>query len=91
MNQALKLLAIPEVVRSRFPDEFACVRGEGRSIAVAKLREFADMLASGELDGCSVEWRDNYGDDSKMRTVTIQRTGAETGTVRFCETTIEEG
>ncbi len=91
MDQALKVQAIPEHHRARLPDAFARVRGNGRAIAVAKLREYADMLERGELDGCRVEWRDNYGDDTQMRTVTIKRTSESTGAVQFCETAIEEG
>jgi hypothetical protein len=85
--EAIKVQAIPEVTRVLAPDAFARVQGNGRAIAVAKLREYADMLESGALDGCRVEWRDDHGDDTRMRTVTIDRAS---GRVQFCETHIEE-
>lgn len=86
--EAIKVQAIPESARVRAPDLYARVRGNGRAIAVAKLREYADKLESGELEGCRVEWRDNYGEDTQMRTVTLDR---ESRRVQFCETAIEEG
>jgi hypothetical protein len=39
------------------------VRGDGRAIAVAKFRELADKLESGELDGARVQWLDTHGFD----------------------------
>lgn len=37
------------------------VKGDGRAITVAKLRETADMLESGELDGARVQWLATHG------------------------------
>lgn len=36
-------------------------KGDGRAIAVAKFRELADKLESGELDGARVQWLDTHG------------------------------
>lgn len=38
------------------------VKGNGRAIAVAKFRELADKLESGELDGARVQWLDTHGE-----------------------------
>jgi hypothetical protein len=91
MSAALKMEALPEKERIRNPDVYATVRGDGRKIAVAKLREFADMLESGELDGCGFYWRDDHGANTEMVTVTVTHATEEHGgmVTRF-PTTIEE-
>ena len=71
MSAALKLRAIPEGMRTLDPEAFARVHGVGRDIAVAKLREFADALEAGDLDGCRVQWCDSHGPESEMVTVSI--------------------
>jgi hypothetical protein len=38
------------------------VVGEHRRVAVEKFRELANRLASGELDGARVEWREGAGE-----------------------------
>ena len=85
MLPAIKTHALPESQRSLHPEAFTRVRGVGRDIAVAKLREFADKLESGELDGVRVQWRDDEATESEMVTVTL---GA--GTVQMLTTKIEE-
>lgn len=93
MSAAFKTYAVPEAQRVLEPEAFAEVRGQGRSIAVAKLREFADLLEAGELDGCRVEWRDDHGAESKMVTVTITpKVDPEwrVGSVQMLTTKIEE-
>lgn len=101
MSAAHKLRAVP--VRQapvRAPDAEGYVVGDSRAIAVAKFRELADKLESGELDGASCEWRHSswleseQGKPSKMATVTLtpQRDAQfHTGTVQLLVTTIEEG
>lgn len=79
MAAALKLVALPEQQRVLDPQAFAHVEGNGRKIAVAKLREYADMLERGELDGCRVQWRDDHGEDTEMVTVTISHATEEHG------------
>lgn len=90
-NTVLKLCAVPEQARKLNPEAFARVRGKGRAIAVAKLRELANLLESGELDGCRVQWRDDHGADTEMVTVTItHRTEECGGEVQMLTTKIEE-
>jgi hypothetical protein len=43
------------------PEVKTRVRGNSRAIAVAKFRELADKLESGELDGARVQWLDTHG------------------------------
>jgi hypothetical protein len=93
MSQAVKipLRALPEMQRKLHPEAFSRVQGDGRKIAVAKLREFADMLESGELDGCRVQWRDDHGAETEMVTVTITHaTDEHGGMVQMLTTKIEE-
>lgn len=81
----LKVRALPEEQRRLSPEAFANVRGVGRDIAVAKLREFADKLESGELDGMRCQWGDNGGTETEMVTVTLTA-----DTVQMLTTKIEE-
>lgn len=74
--------------RHRAPDVHGRVVGDGRAIAVAKFRELADKLESGELDGASVEWRDNYSEPTEMRHCTLDRVSGRTQ-LNFLK--IEEG
>lgn len=83
----------------RAPDREAVVVGNPRAIAVAKFRELADKLESGELDGARIEWRSRSwveseaGTPSKMATVTLTPQSDENwigGTVELLVTTIEE-
>lgn len=86
--------------RVRAKDLLIDVEGCGRDMAVAKLRELADGLASGELDGTSFEWRrgdvcQDAADEtvvrSTMRSVTVTAdTDWQVGTVQFTETKIVE-
>lgn len=94
----LKLVDNPLGEKERKADEKIILTGEGRAIAVAKFRELADRLESGELDGARVQWRrqseaemDN-GNPSEMQTVTVSADDAyEVGTVQLLTFTIEEG
>ena len=76
------------------------VVGDSRAIAVAKFRELADKIESGELDGGSIQWRSpsflesEEGKPSKMAVVTLTPQVDEqfhTGTIQLTVTTIEEG
>jgi len=87
MSAALKMHAVPECARVLNPEVFARVQGDGRAIAVAKLREFADMLESGELDGCRVQWGTNPGLDTETEMVTVTLTA---DAVQLVTTKIEE-
>ncbi len=87
MAEALKVRALPEEARRLNPELHARVQGVGRDIAVAKLREFADKIESGELDGCRVQWGTNPGLDTEteMQTVTLT-----SDAVQIITTKIEE-
>ena len=86
--------------RVRAKDLSIDVEGVGRDMAVAKLRQLADELESGALDGASCEWRrgdvceDAAGNTvvrSTMRYVTVTAdTDWKVGTVQFVETKIVE-
>jgi hypothetical protein len=54
-------LPTPEVGYQLNPELHTRKRGNGRAIAVAKFRELADKLESGELDGARVQWLDTHG------------------------------
>lgn len=94
----LKPAQVEEVERDRLPDLQLFIKGNGRAIAVAKLREYADLLESGELDGCRIQWRARHpeevqeGKPSEMQTVTVTHIapGRPVGTVQLLTTTIEE-
>lgn len=100
MSAAHKLQLVPARQEpTRAPDAEGYVVGNSRAIAVAKFRELADRLESGELDGASCEWRhpswleSEQGKPSKMATVTLTpQTDAayHGGTVQLLVTTIEE-
>ena len=100
MSAAEKLVPVdnPGATKERKADEKIVLVGAGRAIAVAKFRELADRLESGELDGARVQWRrqsaleSEAGNPSEMQTVTV--TADEffrTGTVQLLTFTIEEG
>ncbi|HEU4544334.1 MAG TPA: hypothetical protein VFR23_24600 [Jiangellaceae bacterium] len=62
MENTARILKLP--VREgygREPDANGRLKGNGRAIAVAKFRELADRLESGELDGARVQWLDTHG------------------------------
>jgi len=63
MGQAAKVLNLvrPAQTYERGPDQKTRTRGNGRAIAVAKFRELADKLESGELDGARCQWLDTHG------------------------------
>lgn len=93
MQRSLKVVATPESLRKLNPQAFARVKGKGRQIAVAKLREYADALERGDLDGVRVQWRDDEAAETEMVTVTITPRMTEVGqtrTVQMITTTIEE-
>ena len=102
MNTANKLRIVnpdPDELEIRQP-EAGTVRGDSRAIAVAKFRELADKLESGELDGARVQWRAPNADEkasgkpTEMVVVTVTpRTDDEwfVGTVQLTTTKIEEG
>lgn len=89
-----------DMPRVRAKDLNLDVEGNGRNLAVAKLRELADQIESGELDGASVEWRrgdvlqdaeDNMVVRSVMRHVTVTAdTDYNVGTVQWVQTNIVE-
>jgi hypothetical protein len=100
MSAALKLAPIdnPGAEKERLADEKIVLTGEGRAIAVAKFRELADKLESGELDGARVQWRRqsalelDAGDPSELVTVTVSADADyQIGTVQLLTFTIEEG
>src|SRR6188768_1920763 len=74
--------------------------GNSRAIAVAKFREIADKLESGELDGARCQWLDTHGellnaDGAQISGLEFVTRTAWTedgnGTVQLTATTIEEG
>lgn len=99
MHPAEVLKFPPLVVRTRLPDVVTSLKGNGRKIAVAKFRELANKIESGELDGARVQWRDDNGEETEMVTVTISRSAPRNGkrvselpggVVQLITTTIEE-
>ena len=63
MGLAVEAVPLP-VVNDGYalnPKLITRTKGNGRAIAVAKLRELADRLESGELDGVRCQWRDTHG------------------------------
>lgn len=108
MQNTAEVLKFPEartraldMPRVRAVDLSIDVIGDGRAIAVAKMRELADRLESGELGGASFEWRhgdaleDATGESvirSRMVHVTVSTdTDTNIGTVQLTETKIVEG
>lgn len=89
MAQEAKVLKLSPltVERTLNPELIDKVQGNGRELAVAKFRELADKLESGELDGARIQWRDDFGSDTEMVTVTLDRAS---GIVQLTTTTIEE-
>lgn len=85
--KVLKLPA-PEPECAELPEVLENITGDARAIAIAKFRELANKLESGELAGARVEWRDNYGAESQMVTVELDRSA---GKVQLRTFTIEEG
>jgi hypothetical protein len=62
MSQAAEVIAFQAPNGyGRAPDEHNRIQGSGRAIAVAKFRELANMLESGELDCARVQWSDTHG------------------------------
>jgi len=100
MSAALRLAPVDNPLGEKEPlaDEKIVVVGSGRAIAVAKFRELADKLESGELDGARVQWRrqsqaeSDAGNPSEMTTVTVSADAEyKVGTVQMLTFTIEEG
>lgn len=63
-EQTAKVLELPQDKLGKYklyPGQHIRMRGDGRAIAVAKFRELADKLESGELDGARVQWMDTHG------------------------------
>ncbi len=81
MSAALKLAVVPRNDRDLLADVKEVIKGEPLTVAVAKFRELADKLESGELQGARVQWRDGL---PEMETVTM--TG---DTVQLTQFTIE--
>jgi hypothetical protein len=88
-----------EVGYKQLPDVKERVKGDGRAIAAAKLRELADKLDSGELDGVRVQWLDTHGEllDAEGLPISgmefVTRTAWRddgSGTVQLRTVTIEE-
>jgi hypothetical protein len=61
--EALKVIPLPaaEATYRLNPELLTRTKGNGRAIAVAKFRELADKLESGELDCARVQWSDTHG------------------------------
>jgi hypothetical protein len=101
MEQAARALPLP-VVNDGYalnPKLITRTKGNGRAIAVAKLRELADRLESGELDGVRCQWLDTHGENreddgtpvSGLEFVTRTAwTETGEGTVQLVGLTIEE-
>ena len=54
------------------------LRGEGRAVAVAKFRELARRIESGELDGARVQWRQvTEGNPDGMEVVELTDTSVQ--------------
>ena len=88
MSEAqLKVRALPEEARRRNHDLLTRVQGVGRDIAVAKFRELADKIESGELDGARCQWGSNPTFDTETEMVTVTLT---VDTVQLITTKIEE-
>ncbi len=79
--------ALPEDERRLNPTLHTRVQGVGRDIAVAKFRELANKIESGELDGARCQWGTNHGLDTETEMVTVTLT---TDTVQMITTKIEE-
>lgn len=101
MTAALKLVPTrvqnPLGEKELLADEKIVLSGDGRAIAVAKFRELADKLESGELDGARVQWRRRSdaeaeaGNPSEMQTVTVHADGDyKVGTVQLLTYSIDE-
>jgi hypothetical protein len=99
--QTAKVIALPtpEPGYQQNPGLVTRTRGKGREIAVAKFRELADKLESGELDGARVQWLDTHGEClendgaqiSGMEFVTRTAWREDgSGTVQLVSVTIEE-
>lgn len=96
----LEPVQVEEVERTRLPDMGLHLKGNGRALAVAKFRELADKLESGELDGARVQWRAPHLGElqegktgTEMQTVTVTPPNHATddaGTVQLLTFTIEE-
>jgi hypothetical protein len=93
----LRLVDNPLGEKERLADEQNVLVGSGRAIAVAKFRELADKLESGELDGARVQWRRqstaemDAGNPSQMQTVTVTADADyRVGTVQLLTFTIDE-
>jgi hypothetical protein len=82
MSAALKLAVVPRDDRDLLADQKEVIKGEPLAVAVAKFRELADRLESGELAGARVQWRDGL---PEMETVTM-----DGKTVQLTQFTIEE-
>jgi len=63
------------------PAKVLVVHGEARAVAVAKFRELADRLESGELHGARVQWRDGLA--------VIEAVELGDDAVRFSQTVVE--
>lgn len=68
------------------------VKGNGREIFVKKLRELADKIESGELDGVRAQWLDTHGEPESGMEVVTRTAWREDGSgqVTLRATTIEE-
>jgi hypothetical protein len=89
-----------DMPRIRAKDGIERVTGRSRAMAVAKFRELADRLESGELDGAAVEWRrgdvllDEYDSEHLRSKLIFSTVSADTdwkaGTVSVTTIHIEE-
>lgn len=74
----------PEEGRVLMPEVLTNLTGDPRTIAVAKFRELADKIESGELDGARIQWP-HARSENQMQFVTL-----DTKKVQFITATIEE-
>lgn len=101
MEQIARVIPLPtrDVGYQQNPGLITRVKGNGRAIAVAKFRELADKLESGEIDGARCQWLDTHGENreddgtqiSGMEFVTRSAWAEDgSGSVQLVQTTIEE-
>jgi hypothetical protein len=72
MQSTAKVLPISEARSAGYrllPGVNERVRGKGRAIFVKKLRDIADAIERGELDGARAQWLDTHGGSVEDGTV----------------------
>jgi len=73
-----KLSVVPSDTRHLKPPTTGVLHGDGRAVAVAKFRELARRIESGELDGARVQWRQvTEGNPDGMEVVELTDTSVQ--------------